>query len=1302
MDITKLRHILNKESILKTANARELGQAPQDVLERYQDYALTHVPLGDTTKQLNNLEHVICENKHCAVGAIVGPYGYGKTSTAVHLWNELREQKILAIPPFLWVNLSELMGAVYHWLKFEFSQGPKAFIEPLDKLYDGYRQSYKDEIFLEIGPEKAQKYLDRGSLVLEIRSDDVIAFFREISNICVEAGYKGMAIFTDELQATLADYKPSRDQFFAHLYQMVKDIQGLEGNWALIISMDEDTEGMIALRRSDILNRLQRSALYFRVKDVYNRREYPSELWAAFGQRFGFDGKDVISSYTLDSIGQVAARGDLGAGPRMVTQAFALAVKSYEKTGQAYTPVQFVDDFLTGLVLFDQQGKFPTAVKKAIDNDLVRPSETNKQVVKLIAAYPMGCSDITLTEFGLLEAFQAFPSLARKELIIQLAGGPTLRYLAEEAVVSENIAQRLTNEFVSRFSPGKAYSARAADGLLAQVIAAPAFAGWKGDNPKEVEVNGVKYHSMRFQGSFESSYPDRVISVLVAAMPQSPVPRWKKNNLDADIELRFELNYSVLNTEPSRLIVSPERPDIAIFQLSVMGVNQEEAAKILPRFLFEYYPPERWDSLLTLSLMDHLHKNRGDLPEEQRRIDAVIQPLRQYALLVLFGEQLETISLDFESRMVGLDRMKDLVKKQCQQLYPGYKTLITSSKWQNNLQQYTHALQRLMSQGELSIVRGRRSWKATKEEVADIFAIPGRRLTNIEPLLESLKDLIAREEFGGRTASSEVTLRFRLHPLEEQWLNRLDNSQETVKLNGLDVPSIPAEILMREAKKEGYTDLETMEVLRLLKVRGFIDLDRHNLLTRTVDAIDDLRDAVLEQLKNLETQIRTLADALPDFDTSPFPISKLFAKLTEAKERDQIEAVKSEVREYSSTVNGFAARRTAKLKENIREEQERLHQLVRQGVPLWLKNIFDRSPLQDMLEKQRQDLASEYQSLLEEINQLHQGSLNATHSTQGSTVEVLVATYDALQDLTRQSKKLTTRRESYKDRQEDFEAWRLVSRAAAEVDTEAHSAYQVYGNAEFKTSVDQLWDSLHERFESHPLTFLSSHKTVGKEVEAQGRRIAQWLENRREEFDVQRQSYQKLLTDAGIQAELRVPFDREKPAESQAALMALVKDSLERHSSLLYSNLKNSLQIIRYSIQVQGSELSHSEARTHEALQVATKIREQIRIEVISDQNNFRSSILGPLVHLAEEEKNLEDEVQQAIQQKPAAGNELKLMKLVQSNSMDQDVDLRELIMRLIDQREGTVDLRTLMLDLESLFQKNLVDIHIKLSGSER
>ena len=82
MDITKLRPILNKESILITANARELGQAPQDVLERYRHYALTHVPLGDTTKQLKNLERVETDldeygqfNLTTGIGSVAAAHG---------------------------------------------------------------------------------------------------------------------------------------------------------------------------------------------------------------------------------------------------------------------------------------------------------------------------------------------------------------------------------------------------------------------------------------------------------------------------------------------------------------------------------------------------------------------------------------------------------------------------------------------------------------------------------------------------------------------------------------------------------------------------------------------------------------------------------------------------------------------------------------------------------------------------------------------------------------------------------------------------------------------------------------------------------------------------------------------------------------------------------------------------------------------------------------------------------------------------------------------------------------------------
>ena len=59
------------------------------------------------------------------------------------------------------------------------------------------------------------------------------------------------------------------------------------------------------------------------------------------------------------------------------------------------------------------------------------------------------------------------------------------------------------------------------------------------------------------------------------------------------------------------------------------------------------------------------------------------------------------------------------------------------------------------------------------------------------------------------------------------------------------------------------------------------------------------------------------------------------------------------------------------------------------------------------------------------------------------------------------------------------------------------------------------------------------------------------------------------------------------------------------------------------------------------------------------------------------------------------------LMELFQIGGTGQEVDLRELIMWLIDQGEAAVNLDVLMRDIKSLFQKNLVDIRTKLSRSK-
>jgi hypothetical protein len=83
------------------------------------------------------------------------------------------------------------------------------------------------------------------------------------------------------------------------------------------------------------------------------------------------------------------------------------------------------------------------------------------------------------------------------------------------------------------------------------------------------------------------------------------------------------------------------------------------------------------------------------------------------------------------------------------------------------------------------------------------------------------------------------------------------------------------------------------------------------------------------------------------------------------------------------------------------------------------------------------------------------------------------------------------------------------------------------------------------------------------------------------------------------------------------------------------------------------------------------------------------------MVALDKEERGLTSEVQQAIQPRAPEGTEVRLMELISANTTGPQTDLRELILRLLDHGDAKVDLDALMSDLQSLFQKNQVAVHI-------
>ncbi|MCO5213639.1 MAG: hypothetical protein M9936_28400 [Caldilinea sp.] len=1299
MDISKLNPILNKESILKTANARELERAPQDVLMRYINYSHTHVPLGDTTRQLANLQRVITQNKTCAVGTIVGPYGYGKTSTAVHIWSELREKRIMAVPPFQWNNLAQLIDAVYHWVRFEFEQGPKAFVSTLTQARDQYHGQRLSDLQRELDADTVQKLADQGRLILDIRPEDVLGFFDATAKLCLDAGYEGLAIFTDELQATVAAYQPSRDQFYADFFQIVKDILGLPGQWALVVTMDDGTEGIIARDRADMLQRMQRSAIYFRVKDVYNRREYPAELWQAFERRFGFAGNEVILPETLEAIGQVAAREDLGAGPRMVTYALSLAAKHYGKTGNAYAPLQFVDDFLDGQMVFDQRGKFVTALRKSLENPNVRTQKEYQEVVKLLAAYPMGCEERTLDRFQLLGAFQTFPPLARRELVLQIAGGYILRLMAEEEAEPEQVEQQLIKDFANRFAPNnKQFVQRAADGFLEQILLSPLFADWDRKSASKVNVSGVYYSWVLLIGSFDSQYPERTIVISVAAVSQSSQPDWRKVQPDAELEFRFELNTSLAPTEPNRLIVAPDLPNVAVFQLNLRRSDADAAHKILPEFLHDYYSPDKLTPLLTLALMDHLIKNVGDLPDDKQRVNTVMLPLRQYSLSLLFDSEMDVSPADYTSHMVGTERIKDLFRQIVRTMYPAYKTLMISRKWRENLQQYNYAIQSVINEDGLSIARGRRSWIAGKEEVADAFRIPGRRLTNLESLLDVLDPLIEKEDFSGRRADSTVSLKFHLHPLELEWLEMIDESGEKFHTNGMEVPAIAAEMLVRHAQYRGYTQSEIGEVLRLLQTRKFVDYDqRKNLIIRAVDAIDDLRDTVATQIAAFSLEVSEIAKTIPDFEAERYGVAQIQVVLENATERDEIEEISDQLRALSASLRTFVASRTTLLQQKIREDLDTISRIIDQGVPGWLSTGFPDNPIQEILEKQRTSMVSDYQATLNELQGLRSTANQELRSVPGTAAGQVIGLTRALRSITDEGKKLRRRLEAYDDRKDDMDNWRKVADFALKVDRKAHDVDRKYGQSQFVQQIDAFWSDVRTKADAEPLAVMGMYRRTYTLVKRLSDELNQWLDGRRSEFERRCSEYEQILGEVGIKVDLKIPFDSDNPSESYSALTRNLRRSLAQRLFDMRNELRRMRQIIRYAIQVQGLPLQTADETTNDVEIQLNDLVTRVENVAIDDVSLFRNDVAAPLSRLLGNYGALENGVASAVQRRTPEGSEVRLLELMNSNAAGSQIDLRGLIISMLDQGEEDVDLDRIIYDLRSLFQKNQVSITIGL-----
>lgn len=225
----------------------------------------------------------------------------------------------------------------------------------------------------------------------------------------------------------------------------------------------------------------------------------------------------------------------------------------------------------------------------------------------------------------------------------------------------------------------------------------------------------------------------------------------------------------------------------------------------------------------------------------------------------------------------------------------------------------------------------------------------------------------------------------------------------------------------------------------------------------------------------------------------------------------------------------------------------------------------------------------------------------------------------------------------------------------------------------------------------------SLHRQFAKQLINLATRFRKWLENRREDFEAQRDSYEQALNQVGVQSRLRIPFDEKNPQESYNALVETVHQYLVAFLPDLNQRLNQVQQKIRYAQQVQQADLADVRVMAENLLERLATVQGRLSANLLREMSRAEAEILKPLNEIVAGEKAAANAVQEVLGKRSPNEQEGALLRSLHSLANSNEVDLYSLIVSRLEQSDDTFDLGRVMDDLQSLFQKNQIGLRIRL-----
>lgn len=1289
-----LEKVMNLDPIIGTFTARDLQNNPDFVEKVYLEHAETHMSLGDTSEYLERLNRWIKQNRGAVIGAISGDFGYGKTSLGIHLWNQIESNGVIAIPPFEWFSLQDIIDATWAWVRFRLEKIKPTAVMQLELIYDKYREKSVNQFANEhdIPVSTVQKLVRMNQVSLRSQPVDVIEFLQEVSVLLESSDLNlfGPIVFTDELQVTMSRYQDenrSRDEFMQDLFELLNTLINKQGSYGLIVSFPVNTETIINNVRSDIIQRFQNCNLLIRPSNMYDR-EFPSKLWEKFAKVFEFEdiADLIIPQDTLDSLGQISFRNDLGAGPRTVIEAMRYAANYYINENKSLYPVDLMDAYLNNHIAYNAGGKLISVVNEVLQSNYVNSTSRGDQVIKLMAAYPMGCKDEYFEKYDLAEIKDEISKRLFAEYFYKYSEGISLRGLAQSERPVEPIFLQLTRDYIQTYSESdrnlksavSAFRELVIKGKLLEKRSQTQIIGWISDADK-----GDQYI-----GTFDKKYPDRKLLVKVSTERNEFI-----NDAD-EFGLFFWIDQNCDYEDAGGIVYADENEKMALFRLNL----KRRPSKILSISFVEEmgYSLKKATPMFMLGLIDYINSNSWDIPEdEQIQLKPFIRSLLDYSVEFLFSPDiLENSEIKGLSK-VGLTLPQEVFSRMCRRTYSDYDTLITTGNWEKSYTKYLSALSSSMVSSSLSVLRGNRELVLEKRD--DVMKLFGENKAQTVTALATNLSSILDVEFGPRDDSSGSKLKFKLHPAEQLFVDALRSSKESIKQNQLSLKVLDQHEGFYLLRSLGYRLSEIKILLDMLKSRRLIDFDeKRQIFVEVLESPIERREAIIAQLTKLTRQADVLKNT--DFDRERFlaVVTRLREQVSICDDIEELEDYQAQLIPLREELTQFSKKWANKIETNFDQIHNTTIQIINAGLPTDITRPLqgDVSWVSELLQCQVL-IKNMYQRSFEALRNVDRKATmtwSKWESASDYDLDALVVLYETNITVKNEFDDAKVKLETAKGYLGSFQAWLSLLSISSRAHVEAINCEASYNESQFREELSVIFGEIEGRFKDKRLEALPDHEMFETRImDVQGR-IEGWLRDRRQNFMEVKAFCEEMLKTIGVEkSNLHATFDPFDPGTSRSNLFSETLEKIQHYVQVIEENVNRSMTEILYAKQVMGIDVTVPKEKLQEIKGQLKEVKKEIVEECLRDNKCF--ALLGGEINKID--TNLE-EVEQLLRgiftKRDITTEEEAILGLLQD---PKGTDLSLVITSQLERGSESFTLDILMSQIASLFRKNQIIVSL-------